>query len=337
METQTQNSNLQTYLDTLFYMVRDTFANPELTLTFPELNFQILQKEISFYVNTSIASAKIRKLTINEPEGDYQARPTFHTGLIAPIGMLKSTILKEISKIVHKEVITETTRAGLVGSIDYHNKGLIYGSAWDSRNSLLLLDEFTFGKKNKEGWEVFLQLLESGHYSKRIAVTTEKFNKKERDLYIKFDKGKIDLQTRFACVFGTMKKLEFRRGEDFRAFMSRVNPCPYNVSIDALNRIANGEQIFKYEPLQPQEEITISPEIYNKILNCVNKIYQEQTIIPEFIRKEIFLRSINDICRVYAVYQTVDYKRWKQIAILKLWAQSRIGFYYRNQKKRLLS
>jgi len=41
------------------------------------------------------------------------------------------------------------TYPALIGSVDKTTRQLIVGASWECRNSLLLLDEFDFGKKIK--------------------------------------------------------------------------------------------------------------------------------------------------------------------------------------------
>lgn len=325
-----KDEKLQTYLYGTDNSGIDTFADYLQNLTLEQL-----QQKISFLVNAAMATATIHKLTVKEPKGNFNMRPSLHVLIGMPTGQLKSTILNEIATITKRQVITETSKAGLVGSIDQRAQDFVEGAAWEARNSLLLLDEFTFGRKNKEGWEVFLQLLENQHWSRRIGISSKKIIKKDGDLYLKVDKGKIDLKIRFSAIIATMKRFELQRGDSFRAFATRTVPFRTKASFEVLQQVSKGEKIFLYQPFTVKPEVVIPLETYNIISDYADQKIKDQAakLFPTWICKEIYLRSIGDICRVYAVHQKIDFEMWNNIINWKLSAQLAIGKYYKDAEE----
>jgi len=296
-------------------------------------NLRKISSDISFLINTAIASAKIKKLHVEEKGGMYRMRPSLHVILSAPVGQVKSTIMEQIAPVVNREIITESTRAGLVGSLDNKTYQMIPGAAWECRNSLLLMDEFTFGKK-REGWEVFLQLLETQKWGKRIGVFSSDQHELDGDLYYKVSRGRIDMKTRFACIAATMKKFEFQSGQSFRAFVTRCVPYMFDLDEKDLEEIAEGKKVFKYCDLNPKEDVAISHKVYRRIMAHVRKGMLSCSV--PWIKKELYLRSIGDLCRAYAVWGKNDNNFMHNIVRWKVATQMLVGkyFYGRRAKKR---
>jgi len=283
-------------------------------------------KELSFLTNTALASSKIHSLTVEEKMKEYRMRPSFHVIVRAPVGQVKSTIMEEIAGKVNREVITEITRAGLVGAIDQKTMQFIPGAAWECRNSLLLLDEFTFGRK-KEGWEVFLQLLENQRWGKRIGLFSADSCDTDGDLYARVGKGRIDLKTRFACIVTTMRKLEYQRGQAFRAFVTRCVPYYFDLDESDLREIAEGASLYTYDPPEPRADVTIPRKTYSRLLSTADK--ELKRCDRSDIRKELYMRSVGDLCRAYAVWDRNDISTMRDIVKWKVEAQSAIGSMYR--------
>lgn len=292
-------------------------------------NFRDISNEISFLINSALGSAKIKSLVVEEDEKDYNMRSSLHVILRSPVGQAKSTIMEQIGKTVNREIFTEVSRAGLVGSLDNKTYQVIPGATWECRNSLLLMDEFAFGKK-KEGWEVFLQLLESQRWSKRIGIFSADQNMEDEDLYFRVSKGKIDLKTRFSCIVATMKNFAFHRGQSFRAFVTRCIPYSFDLSIDDLNKISEGKELFKLKVTMPEEKVYLQKSKYRKIKRIVMK---ELNKCPDLrSRKELFLRSIGDCCRIYAVWGKNDRRFFNDIVAWKIGTHMLIGKYYTRKK-----
>lgn len=293
-------------------------------------NFANVSKELSFLVNSAVNSALIRSLVVEEDEKDFAMRPSLHLIFQAGIGQVKSTVMSQIGAKVGRQVITEISRAGLVGSIDGRTTQLIPGAAWESRNSLLLLDEFTFTRK-KEGWEVFLQLLENQTWGKRIGIFSSDQNETDGDLYIRMSKGKLDMKTRFSCIAASMKKFEFHRGQSFRAFVSRCVPYSFSLSEDDLDLIASGKELYARKDMKIDSEMLICHKAYSRIKSSVIRELRKCESVA--VRKELFLRSIGDCCRLFAVWGKNDRACIRDLIAWKIDAQMSIGKYYREAGK----
>lgn len=287
-------------------------------------------QDISFLLSFQEASLATKKITIEEKYGKYTSLRTVpHVILRAPVGQAKSTVLQQLSKDLNVPVLTEATRAGLVGAIDNKTMQPIPGAAWTSRNSFLLMDEFKFGKKDG-GWEVFLQLLEDQRWAKRIGVYSPDINEEDHDLYFKTQKGSIELKTRFAAVIGTMKRFELQTGQAFRAFVSRCIPYEFQLNREELKEIAEGKKLYQKKTFPKKEEITISHKEYKKIIENVDKTLNGQCKNPK-LGNELFLRSIGDCCRYYAATGQNNTKAYKLITTWKAQTYNKLGTAYKGE------
>jgi len=93
---------------------------------------------------------QIKKIDVEEENGIFPLRTNLNLFIYGQISSTKSTLLKQISKSSNcKKPFTDMTYPALIGSVDKTTRQLIVGASWECRNSLLLLDEFDFGKKIK--------------------------------------------------------------------------------------------------------------------------------------------------------------------------------------------
>jgi len=291
--------------------------------------------EIDKIVNICLASSKIRKLIIKEPKCEYSMRPTIHLFLRSQIGSGKSTILNGIAKEVKSQVMTEITQAGLIGTIDGQTKQLIPAKAWECRNNLLLLDEFKIARND---WGVFLQLLESQTWDKKFGMFSAPKEEKDGDLFFGVKDGNIRLKTRFSCIIATMKRLEFMRGQDFRAFLSRCLIHQYHFGLADLDFILQGHKIFEINHklinrCAKKKEIIVSRKNYKIILEFVKEIFRTSDV-PAQTKEELLLRCVGDCCRIFAVLGKHDKPFYQQVILNKFEAFQRIGIYYGSKKEK---
>lgn len=258
-------------------------------------------------------------------------RPSLHIQIHAPIGQVKSSIMDEIAAKKKTEVLTEVTRPGLVGAIDSKSMQFIPGAAWECRNSLMLLDEFSFSRK-KHGWEVFLQLLESQRWGKRVGLFSADQHEKDGDLYLKVHHGQINLKTRFACIVATMKRLEIQRGQFFHAFLTRCVPYHFDLDEDDLEAIAQGASLYHERQYDPPVDVTVDNKPYSRLVKLA-KVGLSRCPLPH-IRKTLYLRSIGDLCRTFAVHGRNDKNFMSDLVKWKVEAQEKVGKAYRKDKRR---
>jgi len=280
-------------------------------------------KNISKLISYSLASIKIKRLIIEEEEGDYSLRPQLHILLRAHTGSLKSTVLREIALRTNGILVDEATSPGLVGTIDSKTFQFIPGVAWVGRNRLILMDEFKIRRKTDD-WVVFLKLLEDQYYSKRIGVFSGKFEEYDDDLFVKVDKGQIEMKTRCAFVVATMKKFEFYRSEEFKAFLTRCIPYEYKFDIEEIKEILRKGRFLKVTEYNPGPEVRITKREYSKILNFVDKHIERSDVA-----RENFARIVGDLVRIHAVKRNFSGKEALKIIEWKLQAYSKVGKYYK--------
>lgn len=287
-----------------------------------------LLKEINELVNISLASAKIRKLVLQEEKSDKNIRPSIHLLLISPIGSLKSTLLEAIGSEVNQTVMTEITQAGLIGTIDKGTHQVIPAKVWECRNSLLLIDEFKIARYD---WQVFLQLLESQTWAKKIGLFSVGLNETDGDLFFRVNSGNIELKTRFASIIATMKRLEYQRGQGFRAFVSRCIPYVYSFDSTDIDNILTGISLFDKKEFSVKQEVIIKKKDYKKIRSFVSKEIIKIKC-PEFHKNELKMRTVCDCCRIFAVFGKHNLTWYKRFIKWKFEAYNKIGAYYKEDE-----
>jgi hypothetical protein len=282
-------------------------------------------KNISLLVSFTLASSKIKSVTIQERDREYSVRPQLHLLLRANTGSLKSTILNEVYKVLRNngyERVTkldEITRPGLVGTIDPKLMQYVEGAAWIYRNGIILFDEFRF-KRKSEDWIAFLKLLEDQEYGRKIGFMSINRTDYDGDLYLVVQNGEIRLKTRFAAIVATMKRFETASSDYFKAFINRCIPYEYNFTIQEIKEILRGGNLLKLKEFKVDERIYIDRDKYYKILDFV-----EENISKDVVGQENFARAVNDIVRVYAIVKRFDKDLFKKIIQWKTDAYGRIG------------
>jgi hypothetical protein len=281
-------------------------------------------KNISLLVSLVLASAKIKSITIQEKEKEYNIRPQIHLLLRANTGSLKSTVLNEVYKLLRNNgfqnvvKLDEITRPGLVGTIDRMMQ-YVYGAAWMYRNGIILFDEFRF-KRKAEDWIAFLKLLEDQEYGRKIGSLSMDKEEYDGDLYLIIKSGEIRLKTRFAAIVATMKRFETASSDYFKAFINRCIPYEYNFTIQEIKEIIRGGNLLKLKEFNVEESIYIDRNKYYKILDFV-----EENIPKDIVGQENFARAVNEIVRVYAIVKKFDKDLFKKIINWKTDVYSRIG------------
>lgn len=266
---------------------------------------------VSTLVNIACASIKISKVILKEPEGDFELRPQLHFMLLSDPGNIKSTVLSEVAKIHNISPYASVTYPGLVGSVQSRGGVVIPGAAWESRNKIMLLDEFN---PKHEMMIALLRVLEDQQYKRKLGFKSIKVNKRDGDLYFKAKDGVVELKTRIACIIASMMHLEYSLRESTQALVSRCVPFRFIPSIELLSNIARGGKIYKYTNYEikytenDKHSITINEDDYMKIVEFIEN---------EKLDKKIFMRSVGDCCRAFAVLSKHDYDLYKLICGLK--------------------
>ena len=270
------------------------------------MTYQPLNKEvISRLINLAIASSKIKKITIEEEARDFDGRTNLNIFLYGSIGATKSVLLNEISeKIKCPSPFTDLTYPALIGTIDNRTTQLLIGACWECKNSLLLLDEYNLGKRNKDDIRALLQLIEGGKYKKKMASFSAPAEEKDEDLFYSYKEGTFHIKTRFSLILATMKYPYYSQSPEVQALVSRCIAIPYYPTKEDLINIAKGYPIFSYKDLTPKKlNITVNKKDYTKILNFVVKQTEEFN----------FLRVLNDCVRIFAILGKHDEKLYKII------------------------
>lgn len=251
--------------------------------------------QLSKIINIAIATSKIEKLIIPHTV----IRPFMHILLYGRVGSGKSTILRDVLKKVGQMPVTNLTKATLYGAVDKTSGSFIPPVTWDSKNSVLGLDEFYIPKEGTARYiaHELISLMENPFYTKKIGYRCNEFNDKTKDgLFCRVKKNRIEVKTRFVLFANTMMNLNLNKkmeNYDVVAFASRCLVIPYYPSLDDLKRKARGEPYYIYKELTPKKSIVkISKQQYNKILSFAEDYNINETN---------YLRTIGDLCRTFAV------------------------------------
>jgi len=192
---------------------------------------------------------------------------------------------------------------------------IIPAAAWEARNKLLILDEYTSTRPSQVG-VILLQLLEDQSYSRKIALYSADHEEIDGDLCFRVKNGNIELKTRFSCIIATMKNPRKAREYSFKALLSRTVPLRYNLSKKELDEILDGKPLFRLMQFQTSDETNIELEDYEHIREVISETYEG---LKEKRAKldEIYLRAVGDCCRIFAVLGYHDDKLYRKIFELK--------------------
>lgn len=248
-------------------------------------------KDMSKLINIAIATARIK--SISTPHSDI--RPFMHLLLYGRIGSGKSTILYEVSKATGIIPLMNLSRPNIVGSVDKTTGNFTPPAIWESRNNVLLIDEFNVGKKSpeREMLKNLLPIMEFPEYKKKIGYRCNEFKEgNKNDLFCFVKNNIIHCKSRFVFFANTMMNINKTQMYELKALCSRCVVIPYYPSIEELQRKARGEPLYVYKKYNPKPTTKIDKKTYNRILTFIEsrKIHPEQ-----------YLRTIGDLCRAYAV------------------------------------
>lgn len=268
-------------------------------------------QKLNVLLNLVDYSTNIRSIIIKEKYRDFNLRPQMHLILCGISGTTKSTVITQIGRKKKIMPLTSITAASLVGSIDKETKQVLSGFAWKRRNSIILLDEISFNllsPKDKNVLDVLLQLMENQEYSKGISMFSSPFQEKDDDLFFIAEKGQIDVKTRIAFIIGTMHDLFKTQSLQIIALVSRSIPFSLEMSSDEVKSIADGKRIYIDLKFTPKRDVIISVKDYERIRAFADN---------HDCHKDIYLRTIGDMCRAFAVMGEHDDSIYNMIIALK--------------------
>lgn len=273
--------------------------------------FEQFNKEISTFINLVIASVKIKKLTIIEPQQKKDIRPQIHLIIMADSGSAKSTILHQIAEITGcNPPIMNMTAAGLIGTVDSSTKQVLPAHAWECRDSIMLIDEFKTSRKENDPIDPQLALFEHGFYSKKFGLLCHTPALKSNGNLFQVSDGRLTIKSRFAAIMATMRMLEHSIKPEVQALVSRCIPYRINPAqmMTIVEKIAEGHQLFTYHQYEVKKEVFIKLEDYKKIVYIVKDMHVDH---------KVFLRAIGDCCRTFAVLGQHDESLYRLICRLK--------------------
>lgn len=284
-------------------------------------------ENISELFSIAIALRRVKELVVEESDREVSIRPQMHVLIRANVGEFKSRMLKEIKRFVPNAITADLISApGLVGAIDRNKNQFVPGLAWDARNNLLLLDEFSFMRRN--AWVPWLKLLEEQAFGKKTGQWVVPSDEKDEDLFFKVQKGYLYMQTRFTAIIATMRRFESQHSQNFEAFLTRCVPYEYSLTLDEMSHILKGKAWLKLKKYKVKDKIRIPKDEYYAIHDYVRK-----NMIPTPSCKANFGRIVNDCIRIHAAQGNADEKLIDNVIWWKTEAYRKIGAWYRKEAK----
>jgi hypothetical protein len=266
-------------------------------------------------LNMGCSSASIESLLVKEKLRTQPLRPQLNIFLQARSGSLKTTILEEIGHAYNVTPYSYVTYPAMIGSIDRTTGRVITGLAWEARRKPLLLDEFRTGERGDAGAiDVLLGVTETGHYKRRIALTSETFREEDGDLYYSVRDGEIEVQTRFPCIIATMRNLDMSRSDRIRALIQRCIPIKYDLPDEVVDAALNGSLIFRLGQYSPPKQVVINGRDYARIMRVTQEIRQADSS-HKF--REVYSRAVGDLCRIFAILGKHDVELYRLVCYLK--------------------
>lgn len=248
---------------------------------------------ITELINISLACAKLKEITVEQEQGNYNLRTNLNLFIYGQIGSTKSTLLKEIAKKTKsKQPYTDLSYPALIGTVDKMTRQLIVGASWECRNSLLLLDEFNFSKQNKDDLRALLQLIEGGEYNKKLASFSSPMEETDEDLKYNFLNGEFNIKTRFSLIIATMKYPYRSQNQELQALASRSICLSWYPDKKEILKLAQGHSLFKFVDKTPK---SLSKTIKKKDWDYILKFVEEKTDSPNLIR------IVGDCARIFVI------------------------------------
>ncbi len=262
---------------------------------------------LSKLINIIIASTKIKEIKLPH----MYLRPSFHTIICGNIGSGKSHLLKQVCEHLKILPITSLTPATFLGTVDKDMKELIPPAIWDYRNTILPIDEYSFDAKktsDKTNLNILLGLLENPLYRKKMGFRCMNKKYRDKDLYCKVKNNTVEVKTRFSLMMTTMMQLNRLQNQQIIALISRCLIIPFNLSMDELKSQAKGRIYYHHKNIKTEDKIIINRLNYDKIIKLVD---------DNRIQKTSYLRTIGELCRVYAVLGKYNEEMFNLIINLK--------------------
>lgn len=263
--------------------------------------------ELSKLFSISVASSRIKKLSIPHKN----IRNSLHIVLYGEVGSGKSDTINNICKNLKIQPSISLTRATLLGSVDKNSGQFIPPMAWECRNSVLPIDEFSFNHRDpsqKALLSTMLQVMETQEYQKPLGFKTPDFKKRNQDLLLQIKNNKLYVRTRFALMMTTMQNPHRYRGSLTTALISRCIIIPHYPTLEDLKKKAMGLNPFELIRYDPEPEVNISKKDYSYILNYLHS---------KKLTTTMYLRTLGDLCRIFAVIGEHDRELYDLVYNLK--------------------
>jgi len=254
---------------------------------------------INNLLNVGIASSKVESIKLP----NKIIRGNIHLIIFGEPGIGKSTILSEISKIVKSSIMRKFTSANLLGAVDKNTGIFIPPITWDSKNNVLMIDEFNPSTNNykEDVLETLLTLMEFAEIKKSVGYRCNDYNKKDGDLYCKVKNGKIEMKTRFSFFCTSMRHPSALSSVYSKALKSRCIILHLKKTIEELkHEIYYDSYSFKYKKIKVDKKNFVMKK---KDIDYITNYIQNTQFK---IGTSFYTRTVGDFCRIFCILKKHD-------------------------------
>ena len=267
-------------------------------------------------MSVAAASAKIQTLEVQQGENRQYHRPQLNLILRSEPGSFKSTILREVGEHFQALPYSNVTYAAMIGTIEPNSKDLIPGLVWQCRKKPLLLDEFKTGERgDTAAVDVLLGVMEQGYYKRKIGLLSHPYNEPDGQLFYRAEDGEIEVSTQLSAIIATMKNWDLARSGKFAALTQRCIPVRYTLDDATVDSVLEGVHVFALHSFAPKPHVKIAKKDFDKIRAIAAEVRENPPLNKEF--RPVYMRSIGDLCRIFAVTAHFDPRLFRLVCYLK--------------------
>jgi len=210
-------------------------------------------EHFEYIVNASLALRKITSINVYNPEGrPFQMRPQLHVFFCQPYGSGKSSVFKQIRRVIGDDCIIEDdfTMPGFLGSVDKH-RCYVPGEINDVGGKVMCIDEWN--NLNTDARHCLLSVLENNTFKRKLGYALKDKDSmyfKDEFTDITVDKSSIRGSVYFTCIAGAMffpkeEKINAKVKEE--ALLSRFMPHFREFELKDYMKLTRGSMYNNFE------------------------------------------------------------------------------------------
>jgi hypothetical protein len=112
-----------------------------------------------------------------------------------------------------------------------------------------------------------------------------------------------------------MKNWDLARSGKFAALTQRCIPIRYTLDDATVDSVLEGRHVFTLPPFSPKPGAKIAQKDFAKIRTVAAEVRESPPLNKEF--RHVYMRSIGDLCRIFAVTDRLDQHLFRLVCYLK--------------------